>query len=38
MKVVNETTVSVPVQMGQVLVKNIADSGADLIATREILN
>lgn len=38
MKAVNETVVSVPIQMGQVLVKNIADSGADLIATREILN
>ena len=33
----NKLEAKVPIALGQVLVSNIADTGADLIATREIL-
>ena len=36
MAVLNGVTVSAPVRLGQVIVENIADSGADLVATREM--
>ena len=37
MKIVNETKISVPVHIGDVIVSNIADTGSDLVSTREIL-
>ena len=37
MKIVNETSIKVPVHIGDVVVSNIADTGVDLVATREIL-
>lgn len=37
MEEVNKVVASVPIHLGDILVANIAGSGADLIATREIL-
>ena len=37
MKIVNETHISVPVHIGDVVVANIAGTGVDLVSTREIL-
>jgi len=37
MAVINKTSVKVPVHIGDVLVKDIAGTGADLVATRDIL-
>lgn len=36
MKVLQEVKVQAPVAMGEVIVKNILDTGADVIATRNI--
>lgn len=36
MEVINRTEVEAPVQIGQVIISNILDTGADLIATRSI--
>lgn len=36
MEIVNQTHVKAPIQLGQVLVRNIGDTGVDLIATRAI--
>ncbi len=40
MKVINETTATAPVNVGDVLVKNICDTGVDLVATAcaEVVN
>ena len=37
MKVVNQTHIKAPVYIGDVLVKDIAGTGVDLVSTREIL-
>ena len=37
MKVVNQTHVKAPIHIGDVLVKNIANTGVDLVATRDVL-
>lgn len=36
MTVLNGVTATAPIRIGDVIVKNIADSGADLVATREM--
>lgn len=36
MTVLNGVTVTSPIRIGDVIVENIADSGADLVATREM--
>ena len=36
MRILNGVTVTAPIRIGDVIVKNIADSGADLVATREM--
>ncbi|MCF0112992.1 MAG: DUF1667 domain-containing protein [Bacilli bacterium] len=37
MKIVNQTTVNAPIHIGDVIVSNIAGTGSDLVATRDIL-
>lgn len=36
MKVINNEVVDAPVRMGDVLIRNICDTGADIIATNEV--
>ena len=36
MKTINKTVVEAPVRMGDILIKNICDTGVDIIATNEV--
>ncbi|MDY6429702.1 MAG: DUF1667 domain-containing protein [Bacilli bacterium] len=37
MKIVNETVVNVPIHIGDILIENIADTGCNIVATRDLL-
>lgn len=37
MKVINQASIASPVHIGDVIVKNILDTGADVIATNEVV-
>lgn len=36
MKVINETTVSAPIKMGDILIKDVLGTGIDVVASRDI--
>ena len=36
MKEIRETTVTAPIHIGDVILKNVADTGVDVIATKDV--